>query len=111
MFFDGFSSFCPKTGYQRECSDGRMSICSIRRSIIARPTVVIPRSRGYLRLRSNNLLDYPLIYPDYFTDITDIKILIQGIRKVLELARTRTMRKWDLRLEGKPHPWCSRFEF
>lgn len=108
VFFDGYSSVCPKTGHHMECSDGGIGACPQRRKIVARPTVVIAKSRGYLQLGSTNPLDYPLIYPNYFTDEKDMKILIEGIRKVIQLTETKAMRKWDLRLEEKPHRWCSR---
>lgn len=78
---------------------------------MARPTVVITKSRGYLQLRSKNPLDYPLIYPNYFTDETDIKILIEGVRKVIKLISTKSMRKWGLRLEKEPNKLCSRYKF
>ncbi|XP_016843208.1 glucose dehydrogenase [FAD, quinone] [Nasonia vitripennis] len=111
IFFDGFSSSCVRTGLDIECPDGSIGTCPGRREIVARPTVVIARSRGYLTLRSKDPLDHPLIYPNYFTNETDIKILIEGIKKVVELTKTKTMKKWDMRLEMKPHPWCSRYHF
>lgn len=108
IFFDGFSSSCVRTGLDIECPDGSIGTCPHRREIVARPTTVVTRSRGYLKLRSKDPLDYPLIYPNYFANETDLKILVEGIKKVIELTKTKTMRKWDLRLEMKPHPWCSR---
>ena len=111
VFFDGFSSNCVRTGLDIECPDGSIGTCPDRREIVARPTVVMARSRGYMKLRSNNPTDYPLLYPNYFTNETDMKILIEGIKKIVDLANTNTMKKWDMRLEVKPHPWCSRWVF
>lgn len=103
VFFDGFSSSCVKTGLDTECPGGNIHSCPERRSIVARPTVVETRSKGYLTLKSKNPLDHPLLYPNYFTNETDIKVLVEGIRKVLELIQTQTMKKWDLKLEVTPH--------
>ncbi|KAI4501933.1 hypothetical protein M0802_002615 [Mischocyttarus mexicanus] len=107
VFFDGFSSYCPKTGLPTECTDGTIGTCPGRRKIVARPTVVIPDSRGSLELRSSNPLDRPLLYPDFFTQGNDMKILIEGIKQVLELTKTPTMKKWDLRLEDLNTPLCA----
>ncbi|XP_044020448.1 glucose dehydrogenase [FAD, quinone]-like [Aphidius gifuensis] len=111
IFFDGFSSVCPNYGLDRECHNGRSKSCPDRRSITARPTTVIPRTRGTLKLRSNNPEDPPLIYPDYFTDPVDLEILLDGIKKVTELPETDAMKAWDLRLEEEIIPECSSYEF
>ncbi|XP_046608294.1 glucose dehydrogenase [FAD, quinone]-like [Neodiprion virginianus] len=111
IFFDGFSSKCPRTGLQTECPDGSINTCPERREIVARPTVVCPRSKGYMKLRSPNPLDPPLLYPNYFVNEVDAKILVEGIKKVVELSKTKALRKWDLRLDTKPHPWCARYYF
>lgn len=108
VFFDGFSSTCPKTGLPNECINGKIeSDCPDRREIVARPTVVHTESRGDLKLRSNNSLDPPLIYPNYFTNEKDLMILLEGIRKISKLIDTPAMKKWDLRLEQTTSPLCS----
>ncbi|KYQ50435.1 Glucose dehydrogenase [acceptor] [Trachymyrmex zeteki] len=112
VFFDGFTSTCPKTGLINECTNGKFqSDCPDRRKIIARPTVVCAESRGDLKLRSNNPLDPPLIYPNYFTNEKDLMILLEGIKKVSKLVDTHTMKKWDLRLEQVRSPLCSDYHF
>ncbi|KAK2580032.1 hypothetical protein KPH14_012319 [Odynerus spinipes] len=111
VFFDGFSSKCPKLGLNTECTNGAHGTCPNRRDIVARPTVVIAESRGYMQLRSTNPLDPPLLYPNYFTDERDVKILVQGIRKVLRLTETQAMKKWDLRLDPTSHPLCANYHF
>ncbi|KMQ92851.1 glucose dehydrogenase [Lasius niger] len=108
VFFDGFSSICPKTGLPNECFDGRIGHCSDRREIVARPTVVCAESRGDMKLRSNNPLDPPLIYPDYFTNEKDLMVLLEGIRQVSKLVDTPVMKKWDLRLEQVRSSLCSK---
>ncbi|XP_047346246.1 glucose dehydrogenase [FAD, quinone]-like [Vespa velutina] len=111
VFFDGFSSYCPKTGMPNECTDGVKEPCPNRRKIVARPTVVIPESRGTVELRSANPLDLPLMYPNYFTNEKDMKVLIEGIKKILQLIDTPTMKKWDLQLDTVKHPLCTNLHF
>lgn len=106
-FFDGFSSSCPKTGLPNECVDGKIGDCTDRRKISARPTVVCTESRGNMKLRSNNPLDPPLLYPDYFTNEKDLMILLEGIRKVSSFVDAPIMKKWDLRLEQVRNPLCN----
>lgn len=108
VFFDGFSSKCPKYGHQHECPDGSINSCNNRRRIVARPTTVITKSKGYMKLRSTNPQDPPLLYPNYFTEQRDLKVLVQAIKKVIALTNTKAMKNWDLRLETKQHPWCTR---
>lgn len=108
VFFDGFSSTCPKTGLSNECVNGKIqSDCSDRREIVARPTVVYTESRGDLKLRSNNPLDPPLIYPNYFTNEKDLIILLEGVKKISKLVDTPAMKKWGLRLEQVRSPFCN----
>ncbi|XP_076231842.1 glucose dehydrogenase [FAD, quinone] [Calliopsis andreniformis] len=111
VFFDGFAPKCSRTGLSFECLNGALSLCSERREIVMRPTTVTVASHGYLKLRSGDPLAPPLIYPNYFVDTKDLKILIEGIKKSMELINTPTMKKWDLRLEPVIHPQCSNYHF
>jgi choline dehydrogenase len=45
-----------------------------------------PRSRGRLTLRSSDPLDAPRIDAGYFSEPADLKVVIQGLRAVLEIA-------------------------
>ncbi|XP_029680539.1 glucose dehydrogenase [FAD, quinone]-like [Formica exsecta] len=110
-FFDGFSPSCPKTGLPNECVDGRIGDCTNRRKIGARPTVVRTKSQGYMKLRSNNPLDPPLMYPNYFTNEKDLMILLEGIRKVSTIVDAPIMKKWDFRLEQVRNPLCNDYHF
>lgn len=107
VFFDGFSSTCPRTGLPNECHRGRIIDRPDRREIVARPTVVYVESRGNMKLRSNNPLDLPLIYPDYFTKEKDLLVLLEAIKEISKLVDTPAMKKWDLRLEQTRSPLCS----
>ncbi|KZC09321.1 Glucose dehydrogenase [acceptor], partial [Dufourea novaeangliae] len=111
VFFDGFLPKCPRTGLQFECVDGALALCPNRRQIVMRPTVVTVASYGYMKLRSGDPLAPPLIYPNYFTDTKDLKVLIEGIKKSMDLVNTQAMKNWDLRLETVIHPLCTNYHF
>lgn len=49
------------------------------------PTLLKPKSRGYVRIGSKSPLDAPLIQPNYLTDESDRLVLIKGIRQAISV--------------------------
>ncbi|ULQ50925.1 GMC family oxidoreductase [Flavihumibacter fluvii] len=49
------------------------------------PTLLKPKSRGYVGLRSANFMDAPLIQPNFLAEEDDLKILVDGTKKALEI--------------------------
>ena len=49
------------------------------------PTLLKPKSRGYVALRSANPLDDPLIQPNFLAEADDLKILLDGAKKALAI--------------------------
>jgi choline dehydrogenase len=70
--------FAPGFFYQHGLSDLKHIAFSFG------PCLVQPKSRGTLRLRSNNPLDAPLADPNYLADDSDLRALLHGVK----LART-----------------------
>lgn len=70
------------------------------------PVLLRPRSRGIIKLRSKNPFDYPLIYPNYFLDDFDIKTLVEGVKIVLAMSKTKSMQRFESRLHNIPFPGC-----
>ncbi|XP_023338867.1 glucose dehydrogenase [FAD, quinone], partial [Eurytemora carolleeae] len=52
------------------------------------PMILRPKSRGRIMLRSTNPFDKPLIYAGYFTHPEDIKVLVEGVKIVIAMAKT-----------------------
>ena len=50
------------------------------------PTLVRPKSRGRLRLRSSDPADHPAIDPQALADPADVDVLVAGIRLAREIA-------------------------
>ncbi|BES91294.1 GMC oxidoreductase [Nesidiocoris tenuis] len=105
MFFDGYSAKCPveSGGQMKMMPDG-----SARRIIYLRPTNILPKSKGYLTLKSSDPFDPPLIYPNYLSDIRDVQVLIEGIRLAQKLTRTEAVKKWDIQMEKIDYPACDK---
>uniref|UniRef100_A0A8D8R302 Glucose dehydrogenase [FAD, quinone] n=1 Tax=Cacopsylla melanoneura TaxID=428564 RepID=A0A8D8R302_9HEMI len=75
------------------------------------PVLVRPRSRGFVRLKSKNPFHFPLFYPNYFNDTTDLFAIVEGIKKAVELSETRAMQKYASKLLPVKFPGCESYEF
>ena len=53
------------------------------------PALLLPKSRGYVELRSPNPLEVPLIQPNYLAHEADIEVLVKGIEIARKLAKTK----------------------
>ena len=51
------------------------------------PTLLRPKSRGYVALKSNNSLDKPLIQPNFLEQEDDRKVLIESGKLALEVLK------------------------
>ncbi len=49
------------------------------------PTLLRPKSRGFVGLRSGNVADSPVIQPNFLTHDDDKQLLIRGLRKAAEV--------------------------
>ena len=66
------------------------------------PTVLKPKSVGYVSVRSDSPLDAPVIQPNYLTDEDDRKVLIKGIREALTVMEADAFGPYRSRLQTPP---------
>lgn len=70
------------------------------------PMILRPKSRGYIRLRSSDPLDYPLLYHNYLTHPDDVAVLREGVKAAIAFGETSSMRRFGARFHSKTLPGC-----
>jgi choline dehydrogenase-like flavoprotein len=75
------------------------------------PMVMRPKSRGRIKLRSSNPFDSPAILPNYFDHHYDVDISVRGIKKLIELSKSKAFRKINAKLLTTPVPGCKHLKF
>ncbi|XP_026675049.1 glucose dehydrogenase [FAD, quinone] [Ceratina calcarata] len=70
------------------------------------PMMLRPRSRGFIKLKSKNPLDYPLLYHNYLTDPHDVDVLREGVKAAIAFGETSSMKRFGARFHSKPVPNC-----
>nr|XP_023011604.1 glucose dehydrogenase [FAD, quinone]-like [Leptinotarsa decemlineata] len=77
------------------------------------PVLLHPKSKGYLKLRSANPFDPPLLYGNFYTDPEnhDLRTMISAIRNIQRLCDTAPFRKLGTKQYEKPIPGCENHIF
>ncbi|XP_033349828.1 glucose dehydrogenase [FAD, quinone]-like isoform X2 [Bombus vosnesenskii] len=70
------------------------------------PTLLRPKSKGVIKLRSNDPFDHPLIYANHFEEPEDMATLIEGVKFVFEMSKTASFRRYGSETNPKPFPGC-----
>jgi choline dehydrogenase-like flavoprotein len=72
-----------------------------RPAITVQPTMIYPKSRGTLRLKSGDPNDAPIIDPAYLTNSADVDLLMRGIEITREFMANAAVTS---ELKGELHP-------
>lgn len=75
------------------------------------PLLLRPRSRGWVKLRSKNPFDAPLINANYFSSDFDIKTLVEGAKIAIKISEAKAFKPFGSRVHVIPFPNCKHFEF
>lgn len=75
------------------------------------PIVLHPKSKGIVRLSSNNPSDLPLVDPKYFSDEDDVDTILRGIDIIKKLLGTKSMNDLGASLNMNPFPGCESHTF
>lgn len=58
------------------------------------PTLIRPRSTGHISLRSSNPLDAPRIFANYFSEPSDMELMVEGLKLTRQIAHARGLAKF-----------------
>ncbi|KAF7268450.1 hypothetical protein GWI33_018428 [Rhynchophorus ferrugineus] len=75
------------------------------------PLLLRPHSRGWVKLKSKNPFDDPIINANYFDDPRDIKTLVEGAKIGINISETNAFKKFGSRFHIIPFPNCKHLEF
>lgn len=75
------------------------------------PVLLRPKSRGYIKLRSSNPYDPPIIDPRYFTHPDDIRVVVDAMKISIAVGLTPPYRKYNSRLYETIFPGCEIYTF
>ncbi len=57
------------------------------------PTLLHPKSRGFVTIRSSDAMDFPLIQPNFFEDEHDLQSLLKGVKLAMKIIRQPAFKK------------------
>lgn len=105
FYFGGYLASCSRTGQVGEL------LSNNSRTVQIYPTVLQPKSRGYIKLGSSDPLQPPKIYANYLTNDHDIKVLIEGIKFAIQFSQTEAMKRYGMQLDRTPVSGCESLPF
>ena len=70
------------------------------------PVLLRPKSRGYIRLRSSNPNDPPIINPRYLTHPDDIHTMVEAMKISIAVGLAPSYRQFGAELFGTVFPGC-----
>ncbi|XP_067000948.2 glucose dehydrogenase [FAD, quinone] [Anabrus simplex] len=74
--------------------------------LIQIPTLLKPKSKGEILLKSTDPTEHPLIYARYFSDPEDLETLVSGIEFAVKRAETNAMKSLEAELQQLDLPGC-----
>lgn len=93
---------------------------SIRRSLIQANkqgdtlltmlSILNPKSKGYLKLRSRNPIHHPKIYPNYLDHPDDMRIALNAVKFMEQFVQTKGMQNLGAQIINLDIPNCRDFE-
>ncbi|XP_063238268.1 glucose dehydrogenase [FAD, quinone]-like [Bacillus rossius redtenbacheri] len=95
-------------GYTKDVYDAILRLPNSEAEIyIPLPFLQRPKSVGFIKLRSPNPFEDPIIDPKYLTHDDDIKVFLQGVRAAIKMAETYAMRHgFQARVSNFTIPAC-----
>lgn len=73
------------------------------------PVILRPESRGFVRLRSANPYEPPLIDPQYLSNDRDVATMVEAMRVAISIGETPIFKELGAKLFGSPFPGCEHY--
>ncbi|XP_077535018.1 putative GMC-type oxidoreductase Mb1310 [Haemaphysalis longicornis] len=70
------------------------------------PMVMRPKSRGFVKLRSSDPADPPIIDPRYYSDPEDVAVIVEGLKVCKQIADSDAFRAHGAKFWTVPFPGC-----
>ncbi|XP_075535058.1 glucose dehydrogenase [FAD, quinone]-like [Dermacentor variabilis] len=70
------------------------------------PLLLRPKSSGYIRLKSTDPEEYPIIDPRFLTNITDLDALVEGAKIAVQALETQAMKNGNVAIWDAALPAC-----
>lgn len=75
------------------------------------PTLLRPKSKGMILLRSSDPFEHPRIFPNYFSHPDDLDTMLSGTEFAVKLAQTKSFQALGIKLKELKIKACAVFEF
>jgi choline dehydrogenase len=75
------------------------------------PTLLNPKSRGKILLKSKDPHDKPIIHANYFEDPEDVETVLEGIKHVLKQLETAPLKKYEPEVVNQQILGCESHQF
>ncbi|XP_077554225.1 alcohol dehydrogenase [acceptor]-like [Haemaphysalis longicornis] len=99
---------CGKTTPPQLCTKRRHAILRRNFLFIIAPVLLRPSSSGFVKLKSTNPFDHPIIDPQLLSDSKDFETVIEGVNIALRVMKTTTMKNGHVALFNST-PACASF--
>ncbi|KAJ8872639.1 hypothetical protein PR048_026247 [Dryococelus australis] len=105
---EGTKTVSDVSGYTEEIHDALLGIPNSKAEIyIPLPFLQRPKSKGFIKLKSTDPFDDPLIDPKYLSHPDDVATFVEGVKIAARLARTRAMtEKFEAEVSTSKIPGC-----
>ncbi|XP_023244599.1 glucose dehydrogenase [FAD, quinone]-like isoform X1 [Centruroides sculpturatus] len=110
MSSDGGDFHMPAGGISKATWNSFYGPLSNRDTFSMLPVLLRPKSRGYIKLRSANPYDHPIIDPNYLSHPHDIMVMVDGMKKSVLLGESEAFKKYGARLFPTKVPECQRYQ-
>ncbi|XP_070507004.1 glucose dehydrogenase [FAD, quinone]-like isoform X1 [Chironomus tepperi] len=70
-----------------------------------------PKSVGYLELKDRNIFNAPKFYSNFLKDPQDVESILEAVKYVVSLTKTKPFQNIGTRLHDVPIPTCAKYGF